>query len=364
MKRILYTLFIYVACVSCITEDYPVSSSPTATFEALWRTLDEHYCFFDYKELNWESVHQEYAAQVSDTMSREALFDVLSRMTYTLRDGHVNLISSMNVSRYGAWYDDYPMNYSDSLLHQTLGRAEDYRQAGIMQYRILLPDSVGYVRVESLSAVPSIQSLGDMLIHLSPCQALILDLRSNGGGMLTAAERIASSFVKERTLVGYMQHKRGPGHSDFSPAEPIYLDPSSGVRWLRPVVILTNRRTYSAANALVVYLQPQSHVIVVGDRTGGGSGLPFTTTLPNGWGIRFSASPMLTTAMEHTEFGIEPDVHCDISTADYSRSVDTILECARDLIREALEAAKKEKMNVRGDKSEDLEPFAWPLRKK
>lgn len=343
MKRILYTLFIYVACVSCITEDYSVSSLPTATFEALWRTLDERYCFFEYKELNWESVHQEYATQVSDTMSRETLFDVLSRMTYTLRDGHVNLISSMNVSRYGAWYDDYPMNYSDSLLHQTLGRAEDYHQAGIMQYRVLQPDSVGYVRVESLSAVPSWQSLADMLVHLSQCQALILDLRSNGGGLLTAAERVASSFVAERTLVGYMQHKRGVGHSDFAPAEPIYLDPSPGARWLRPVVILTNRRTYSAANALVMYLQPQPHVVVVGDRTGGGSGMPFTSTLPNGWGIRFSASPMLTPEREHTEFGIEPDVHCDITPDDYAHSRDTILERARQLIKEALEAAKETK---------------------
>ncbi|EKC55562.1 hypothetical protein LEA_15281, partial [human gut metagenome] len=47
-------------------------------------------------------------------------------------------------------------------------------------------------------------------------------------------------------------------------------------------------------------------VTVMGDRTGGGSGLPFSSELPNGWSVRFSACPVLDVNKQHTEFGMTP----------------------------------------------------------
>lgn len=344
MKRLLYFPLIYIICVSCITDDYVEGGAPTEAFEALWQTLDEHYCFFDYKEIDWNEVHRRYAPKISDTMSRRALFDTLSRMTCELRDGHVNLISSMNVSRYGRWFDDYPMNFSDSLLRKTLGRTEEYRAASGLQYRVLENDSIGYVRIGSFSSVPASGALYEMFLYMKDCPALILDLRSNPGGLLTAAEALASVFINERTLVGYMQHKTGRGHQDFSKPQPIYLEPSTTVRWLRPVVILTNRRTYSAANAFVMYVQAQPNVLVVGDTTGGGSGMPFSSDLPSGFAVRFSASPMYDRQMQQTEFGIQPDAKQDITPADYANSIDSILERAREILHQHFEKVKEEEL--------------------
>ena len=73
-------------------------------------------------------------------------------------------------------------------------------------------------------------------------------------------------------------------------------------------------------------------VTVVGDKTGGGAGMPFSSELPNGWSIRFSACPMYDKNKESTEFGIDPNDKVDLSDIDFLKGEDTIIEYARKLI--------------------------------
>ncbi len=326
---------------SCITED-EANNTPTGNFETCWKLIDEHYCFFDYKNkeygLDWAAVRERYRQGVTDDMRSEQLFEVLRRMTAELRDGHVNLSAAHDVARYGAWFDDFPMNFSDSLAHRYLGRSEDFRVGSGLRYRVL-SDNVGYIRCASFASPLGSGNLQEMMRALAMCDGLIVDVRSNGGGLLTSAEQLASLFINEPTTRAYMQHKRGPRHDDFSPVEAIRIEPFKGLRWQKPVCILTNRRTFSAANSFVMFLKGLPRVTIIGDRTGGGAGLPFTSELPNGWTLRFSASPMYDSEMHMTEMGIDPDMKVDISSADYARSIDTIIEAARQRIREARKAS-------------------------
>ena len=74
--------------------------------------------------------------------------------------------------------------------------------------------------------------------------------------------------------------------------------------------------------------------VIIGDKTGGGSGLPFSSELPNGWSVRFSASPMFDPDMNHTEFGIEPDIKVNMESQDIQKGIDTIIETARQYLLE------------------------------
>lgn len=321
-------LLMAIAFTSCITEDVE-DNTRMGNFNALWSTLDHHYCFFDYKReyygLDWNNVREKYRPMISEQMTNAQLFEVLSQMTYELKDGHVNLIAAHNVSRYGEWFDNYPMNQSDSLERIYLGRSEDYRMAAGLKYRVM-KNNVGYVRCSTFEVLFGDGNLQEVLRYLATCDRLIIDVRSNGGGLLTAAEKLASLFVNEETVGGYICHKTGTGHNDFSSAEPIKLKPFVGLRWQKPICVLTNRRTYSAANSFVMFVKGLPNVTVIGDRTGGGAGMPFSSELPNGWSIRFSACPMFDRKMQQTEMGIDPDVKVDITSDDYQRGVDTILE--------------------------------------
>ena len=163
---------------------------------------------------------------------------------------------------------------------------------------------------------------------------MIFDIRNNGGGLLSNSERIASRFADQKRLTGYIQHKTGKGHDDFSEPYPVYVEPSERVRWLRPVVVLTNRQCYSAANDFVQRMREMPYAVIMGDRTGGGSGMPFNSELPNGWSIRFSASPLLDKNYEPLEFGIDPDIRVDMTEEDMEKGLDTIIERAIQYIDE------------------------------
>lgn len=324
-------LFTMTGCI----DEKEFDNTPTGNFEALWKIIDEHYCFFNYKQneygLDWNAVYGKYKVRINDGMNSEQLFEVLSDMLGELRDGHVNLSASADFARYWSWFEDYPSNYSDTLQRRYLGT--DYKIASGLKYRIL-DDNIGYVRYESFMDAIGDGNIDEVINYLMACRGLIIDVRDNTGGTLTYADKLAARFTNSSTLVGYIQHKTGKGHDDFSDMVEQRLEPSSNLRWQKSVCVLTNRKVFSAANEFAKYMHAFPGVKLVGDRTGGGAGLPFTSSLPNGWAVRFSACPMYDRDRQSTEFGIEPDYKVYITDEDFRRGKDTIIEFARKLLSE------------------------------
>ncbi|MBR5541214.1 MAG: S41 family peptidase [Bacteroides sp.] len=331
MKKKIF-LYLLSLCLfsSCITEDIH-DNTPQGNFDALWQAIDTKYCFLDYKHeeygLDWDEVYRRYSNRLTDDMTKKQLFQVLAEMLEELRDGHVNLVSAHEISQYREWYDQYPTNFIDTIQRIYLGK--DYKTTAGIKYQVL-EDNIGYIYYGSFSNAIGESNLDEVLNELSICDGLILDIRNNGGGLLTMSETLAARFTNERVLTGYLRYKTGPGHNDFSSPEPVYVEPATDrVRWQKPVAVLTNRHAFSSANDFANKMRQMPNAILIGDKTGGGSGLPFSSELPNGWSIRFSASPIYDPEMNHLEFGIEPDIKVNMTSEDMQRGIDTIIETAR-----------------------------------
>ncbi|MCR4920145.1 MAG: S41 family peptidase [Bacteroidaceae bacterium] len=335
MKRygILILLFGALLLGGCVSEE-TFEDTPEGNLEALWQIIDERYCFLDYKAqaigLDWDAVRLDYRRRLSPSMTRLQLFEVLCGMLGELRDGHVNLYCSADVGRDWSWKDDYPANLDHEVRESYLGT--DYRIAAGLRYRIL-DDNIGYAVFDDFSSGLGDGNLDDALYYLRLCDGLIIDVRGNGGGLLSTAERFSSRFTNEKRLVGYISHKRGKGHSDFSKPMAEYLEPSKRLRWQKPAIVLTNRECFSATNTFVRNMQQCPLVRTLGDQTGGGSGMPFNSELPNGWLVRYSACVMYDAQMQQIEFGIPPDIPCSLDSADVARGRDTLIETARMMLR-------------------------------
>lgn len=322
-------LLTFVFLTGCEDPFMQFDNHPKGNFDALWTILDRNYCFFEYKQIDWDAIYLDYSARITPNIGNDALFKLMGDMLSELKDGHVNLAASHDVTRYWKWQEDYPANFDSEIQKHYL--KNDYSRASGIRYKIL-EDNVGYLYYESFSSDIGESSLDEILHRMAICKGIILDVRNNGGGSLTNVEKLASRFFNERALIGYISHKTGPGHNDFSPLYPKYVESSNRVRYQKPVVVLTNRGCYSATNEFVSIMKYAPNVTVMGDQTGGGSGLPFTSELPNGWSIRFSASPMFNAEKDHIEFGVEPDIRVEMQQSDKDKNRDTIIEAARALL--------------------------------
>ena len=340
MRKLSIFLIVFISTflISCQQSEYSYDETPQGNLDALWTLIDQRYCFLTYKEqqlgIKWADLHAKYSAKLNPKMSRVQLFEVLCQMLSELRDGHVNISTSLDLGRNWSWKEDYPENLDIELRKQYLGT--DYHIGSGLKYTIL-SDNIAYVVYESFSNDIGDGNLSDMLSYLRLCNGMILDIRGNGGGELSNAERLSRRFTNEKVLVGYVCHKTGTGHDDFSEPQAEYITPSNGIRWQKPVVLLVNRSCYSAANTFVRNMNEMPLVTIIGDQTGGGSGLPFSSELPIGWSVRFSASPYYDARMKQIEFGIEPDIYVTLDDVLAVEGRDSMIEEARRLITEKKE---------------------------
>ena len=333
-KRFIIVSFLVwfsTACEQLLIEKDPVNN-PIENFDLLWKTVDEKYSFFEFKNIDWDDAYRRYRPRVTEGMSEEALFRVMADMLFELRDGHVNLTSDFDISRNWDWFQDYPANYDETILERNyLGK----------DFRIVRPfvtkeiRNVGYIRYASFLNIIDEDALDKLIDGYRDANGIIIDVRDNGGGSLLNAEVIAKRLAKrtsdeEEITVGYIRYKDGPAHDNFTRTFSLVLP--KHVSFDKPVIVLTNRSVFSAANAFASYMSTLPNVTLVGDVTGGGGGAPYSGELLNGWRFRFSANQLMDLNQVPIENGIAPDIKVDITPEDEAAGRDTILETALDLL--------------------------------
>ena len=320
--------FLMLSCEKLILEDEP-QNDHRANFEFLWKECRDKYAFFEYKGIDWDGVYKKYSPRVANTISQDSLFRVLFAMLNELRDGHVNLISPFNVSRFDISLLG-PENINERLvLENYLGA--DYYTTGQFTHNFLANKQIGYIRYKSFSNRVSEFDMSFVLLRYRQTRGLILDLRQNGGGSALNVFTILNRFVNEKTLLYRSFLKSGPGPEDFSPAQEAFAEPPEDKevpRYDRKLVILTDRGTYSAASFLTLGAKSLRTTIIIGDSTGGGLGIPNGGQLPNGWTYRISISRTLSPDGQNYEDGIPPDIRVLLDPAEVARGKDNVIERA------------------------------------
>jgi carboxyl-terminal processing protease len=131
-------------------------------------------------------------------------------------------------------------------------------------YYGMIGNGTGYIKLNSFTQTAS-SDVKKALLDLkakNTLSGLVLDLRDNGGGLLTEAVNIVNLFVKKNELVVSTKGKqKDKNHSYLTSAEPVDTE--------LPLVILVNGMSASASEIVAGALQDLDRAAIVGRRTFG-----------------------------------------------------------------------------------------------
>lgn len=171
-----------------------------------------------------------------------------------------------------------------------------------------LDEEVGYISVKQLTQ-NSASLVEDALVDLDSrgAETFVLDLRNNPGGYLTQAVDIASLFVRSGVIVE-IQTKEG--QSAKSATGNIISE--------KPLVVLVNGNTSSAAEVLVAALQDNQRTSsIIGETTMGKGSVQVTKELSFGGALRYTAG-IYKTPLGHDiqGNGIVPDISVSLNESE------------------------------------------------
>lgn len=154
--------------------------------------------------------------------------------------------------------------------------------------RIIEHDGVriGYLRFTDFpeGSAEELRTATHVVLH-EGAEALILDLRGNGGGLIREAISVASIFVARGTIMTAVERGR---------PRRVYEAEGNAVAPHMPLVVLVNHGTASSAEIVTAALQDHGRAKVVGTRTHGKGVFQLTLPLSNGGALDISIGQFFT----------------------------------------------------------------------
>ncbi|PLX08478.1 MAG: peptidase S41 [Marinilabiliales bacterium] len=322
----LLNLAFLVSCEKMVFEE-ETDNNPKNNFDFLWNEVDGKYAFLQYKNVNWDSIYEIYSAKIYEDIPEDSLFLVLGQMLNELRDGHVNLFSEFNISRYDISLLG-PVNIDERIVKEFyLGT--NYYITCCFEHNFIKGNQIGYIQISSFYYSEITEEEIDYLLNrYKDTKGLIIDIRQNGGGYVTNVFYLLSLFSNDSRLLYSTQIKTGPDAEDFSTLSEVYSTPRDGETYDGKIAILTDRGSYSASSFFSVCTYAYDNVFLVGDTTGGGLGLPNGGQLPNGWTYRFSITRTIAVDGGNYESGVPPDYTVILDEDASQTGIDNVIEFA------------------------------------
>ncbi|HZB14778.1 MAG TPA: S41 family peptidase [Chryseolinea sp.] len=128
----------------------------------------------------------------------------------------------------------------------------------------VLNGNIGYIKLSEINiSEKSLPVLIASMRFVTNTRALIIDVQDNGGGGSAIGEVFESYFLPKETPLLEFKNREGENH--ISKTVAWLLEP----KYEKPLYIMTNRRTVSAAEAFAFALQSRNRAMIVGQRSAG-----------------------------------------------------------------------------------------------
>ncbi|MEO6975091.1 MAG: S41 family peptidase [Gallionella sp.] len=186
----------------------------------------------------------------------------------------------------------------------------------------LIEPGYGFVRITQFQEMTG-QNLATALEKLvtenkGPLKGLVLDLRNDPGGLLTAAVAVSSAFLPKNALVVYTEGRTEDAQMRLTANPDNYLRSNTDKDYLKnvpdsikgvPLIVLVNAGTASASEIVAGALQDHKRAVIMGEQTFGKGSVQTVLPLGNGTGIKLTTARYYTPGGRSIQAkGIQPDI--------------------------------------------------------
>jgi carboxyl-terminal processing protease len=151
-----------------------------------------------------------------------------------------------------------------------------------------LGENLAYLRLADFRSPDIASIVRQILEEFGDSPGLVLDLRGNPGGLKDEARKVAEMLVPPDTLLEIERSRSGDARVRAGPRAGVFPD--------RPLVVLVDGETGSAAESLAQILQSSGRATVLGDRTRGKGVGQAVCLLPGGYSLLVTASQSIDAA--------------------------------------------------------------------
>ena len=362
-------------------------NDPVFNFEVFAETVGEHYAFMELNQIDWKSLYARQKAKINTGSTEVELYQVIQETLEELNDNHAYLEATEEVYTALEALDDSQADvsaesgenmreYGDFEVAQMVAEhhllQEMTRDSWLIQWG-LMDEGIGFIQVKSMwlyadLEVPKelIEERGyvDAYVHtfhqmyegdyiekevegvkrimdqamqdLSVTDAMVIDIRFNGGGQDAVSFEILRRFLSQTVKVATQKLRNGGG---YTPTLPLYIEGSPSA-YTKPVYILTSPQTGSAAEAFTIATLDNSHIQRIGAPTSGAMSTALEKKLPNGWSFSISNEIYMDnqgTSYENVGVPVNYDLGYSRERQTFFRNVASDLDADRSNILRAIE---------------------------
>lgn len=195
----------------------------------------------------------------------------------------------------------------------------------------VIENNIGYIEIPSFDETTSSEFKEEYeKLQKQNIKSLIIDLRNNGGGIVSEALKIADYIADKDSVLLYEVDKNNNEEIKKSENDPIVNV---------PVILLVNKNTASSSEILAGALKDLGKAKIVGITTYGKGIIQEILTLPDGSGLKITTNEYQTpNRTKIHEIGIEPDEKVELP--EDIQSIYTIKEDEDTQLQKAIEMSK------------------------
>ncbi len=188
---------------------------------------------------------------------------------------------------------------------------------------IQIAPNIGYIRLSSFISKNAAEEFRAALEKNQDKDGLIIDLRSNPGGLLTNALYIADFFLDSKVIVSTVDRD---GYKETQTSSKTTLTN-------KPLVVLINGGSASASEILSGALKDNKRATIVGKKSFGKGLVQEINRMPDGGAMHITIQKYLTpSGTDINKKGIMPDIEVDFTQADIDKKIDPQIAKANEVL--------------------------------